>query len=504
MPMAELILALDQGTTGSTAAFFRADTLTMPGNCKVEFPQHYPKPGWVEHDPEEIWRSMTAAIDAAWAAAQRSDASLRLADVRAIGITNQRETIVAWNRRTGETAGRALVWQDRRTADFCAHLAGDEAVARRIRESTGLVIDPYFSASKMHWILAHYPQVKGWALNGELALGTIDAWLIYRLTGGAAFVTEHTNASRTMLYSLEQGGYDPELARIFGVPLAALPEVRPSVGTFGVTRGVPQLPDGIPITGCLGDQQAALFGQGCERAGEGKITYGTGAFFLMNTGAEPVFSARGLLTSVAFSEGAGRTFALEGSTFIAGAAVQFLRDNFGWFTRADESESLALSEPRDPGVLFIPALAGLGAPYWNPHARGALFGLTRGTSRAQITRAVLESITLQIVQLVRVMQESFTHPIIRLGVDGGAARSDLMMQLQSDLLRVRLVRPANIETTSLGAARAALRGIDPAHVPPATTGAREFEPRMPADEAATIVSAWTRAAEAVHGFYRPA
>jgi glycerol kinase len=349
----------------------------------------------------------------------------------------------------------------------------------------------------MRWILEHSEVARGWAARGELALGTIDSYVMYQLSGQREFVTDHTNASRTMLYDLARGDFDEDLMKLFGVSRTALAEIRPSAGLFGTTRGVPGIMDGVPIMGCLGDQQAALFGHECDGPGYGKVTYGTGAFYLLNTGAVPRWSESGLLTSVAYSDGAGRSFAIEGSTFIAGAAVQFLRDNFKWFSEARESEALALSAPRDDHVVFVPALAGLGAPYWNPHAKGALLGLTRGTSQAQITRAVLESIALQVVQLHRAALRSGSEGLVRLGVDGGAARSDFLMQFQADTLRTELVRPENIETTAKGAARAARRGLDPSDHAPSAEPSTVFHPAMPLDESTRIVERWLRAVAAV-------
>ena len=492
--MSECILVIDQGTTGSTAAYFDRETLRLLANAKVEFPQHFPRPGWVEHSPGEIWTSITTAIKQA---GEKLGLTGRQGAVVAIGVTNQRETVVAWNRRSGEIACPAIVWQDRRTADFCAQLDADSGTQKMIRRKTGLVCDPYFSASKMHWILEHSDVARAWAARGDLAFGTIDSYVMYQLSGQREFVTDHTNASRTMLYDLERGNYDEDLLKLFGVSRGALAEIRPSAGLFGTTRGVPGIVDGVPIMGCLGDQQAALFGHECDGPGYGKVTYGTGAFYLLNTGGVPRWSESGLLTSVAYSDNTGRTFAIEGSTFIAGAAVQFLRDNFKWFNEARESEALALSAPRDEHVVFVPALAGLGAPYWNPHAKGALLGLTRGTSRAQITRAVLESIALQIVQLHRAAMSGSSEKLIRLGVDGGASRSEFLMQFQADVLRTELARPENIETTAKGAARAARRGLDPSDQRPSTEPNTIFHPAMPLDESNRIAERWLRAVAAV-------
>lgn len=495
--MGELILVIDQGTTGSTAAFFERASLRLVANAKVEFRQHFPQPGWVEHSPDEIWASIVTAIGVAGG---KLRAARGAQSVVAVGVTNQRETVVAWNRRTGEIAGPAIVWQDRRTADFCAQLGADAATRALIRRKTGLVCDPYFSASKMRWILQHNERARQWSASGELMLGTIDTFVMYKLSGGRVCVTDHTNASRTMLYDLERGEFDDDLLKLFGVRREALPEIRPSAGFFGETRGVPGIVDGVPIMGCLGDQQAALYGHECDGPGQGKVTYGTGAFYLLNTGATPRWCDHGLLTSVAASIGGERTFALEGSTFIAGAAIQFLRDNFKWFAEARLSEELALSAPRDEHVVFVPALAGLGAPYWNPHAKGALLGLTRGTSQAQITRAVLESIALQIVQLHRAALVEPFDGGLRLGVDGGASRSDFLMQFQSDVLRAELVRPANIEMTAQGAARAARRGLDPNDRASSVEPTTVFRPLMPPAEAAAIVERYLRAVAAIDAF----
>lgn len=501
--MTDIILAIDQGTTGSQAAFFNAATFEVLGQAKVEFAQIYPAPGLVEHRPSDIWASVLQALDAAWAQVSAKHPHLLLKHVSALGITNQRETCLAWNRKTGEVAGNAIVWQDRRTASLCENLRGNETQRREVHLKTGLVLDPYFSGTKISWMMDNLPQVAAWAASGELALGTIDCYLIYKLTGHSVHATEHTNASRTMLYSLAKGSFDPELASLFKAPMSALPEILPSCGHFGHTRGVPGLPDGIPITGVLGDQQAALFGQNCTNPGEAKITFGTGAFLLMHTGSQPVFSMDGLLTTVAMSTSTGRTFALEGAAFIAGAAIQFVRDNLGWISHASECENLALSEPRDPYVVFIPALAGLSAPYWNPHAKGALLGLSRGTSKAQIVRAIIESIALQNAALLRLMEKTAQHPLAQVAVDGGAALNSTLMQFQSDILRTRLVRPRNIETTALGAAKAALLGLNPGSQAPLTPADKSFEPCLPASESEALLKYWTKALEAIHHFSRP-
>ncbi len=496
------ILALDQGTTGSTAAFFDARSLALITTTKVEFSQIYPRPGWVEHEPFAIVESMRAALKESWAKLRAQRPHAQLVEIQGIGVTNQRETIVAWNRKTGALAGNAIVWQDRRTATFCEGLKNDPALKEMILQRTGLVCDPYFSASKIKWMSENYPKVREWEGSGDLAYGTIDSYLIYLLTGGVSFVTEDTNASRTMLYNLDTGRYDAELCKLFGVKESSLPTILPSVGKFGVTKGFLGLPDGIPISGCLGDQQAALFGHDSLHEGEGKITYGTGAFLLINTGSKKVLSREGLLTTVAFSQGKERRFALEGSAFIAGAAVQFIRDNFKWIKSASEIEPLALSEPRDPSVLFVPGLAGLGAPYWNAHAKGVLFGLSRGTSQSQIARAVLESIALQNVQLLALMEKCSGISIKKLGVDGGAAKSDMLMQFQADVSRVSLSRPSSIEMTSTGAAKAALLGLKGEDAVESAEVPYTFTPTMLREDALKITSQWDCAAQCVNNFYR--
>jgi glycerol kinase len=500
--MSAILLAIDQGTTGTTAAFFDYDSLQLLANAKVEFPQIFPNPGWVEHDPEDIWGSAIEAIRLASAQMESLHAGRKVSQVKAIGITNQRETVVPWNRKTGEVACNALVWQDRRTASFCDELKSNVSLRTKIQRTTGLVCDPYFSGTKMRWIMQNAPKAKQWNNSGDLVLGTIDSWMLFKLTEGRVVATDHTNASRTMLYNIHTGEYDEELLQIFGVEKTCLPEIRPSIGLFGYTHGVSGLPDGIPITGILGDQQSALMGQNCMEAGEAKITYGTGAFLLMNTGDKPMISDAGLLATVACSTVHGRTFAIEGAAFIAGAAVQFLRDNFNWVKSSAESLELASSAIRDPNVIFIPALAGLGAPYWNPNAKGALLGLTRGTKKAQIVRAVLESIAIQNVQILRLMEEISNLKLRKVGVDGGASKNDLLMQFQADVLRIDLIRPENIETTAKGAVRAARMGLDAAYSTKVNAEpTKVFLPHMSSEDADAVVIRWVRAAEMIDGFY---
>jgi glycerol kinase len=499
--MAELILAIDQGTTGSSAAFFLADSLEMIAHQKVEFPQIFPKPGWVEHNPDDIWASALQAIEKSWQNVLQRNPQARKEDIKAIGVTNQRETCLGWNKSSGRTAGNALVWQDRRTAERCSALR-QSAWQDKIRERTGLVCDPYFSATKMEWLLKNQPILSEWQQSKQLALGTIDSFLIFKLSGGDAFITDPTNASRTLLFNLQTGAWDHELLEHFGLDQSCLPDIKPSSGLMGHTRNLTVLPDNIPITGVLGDQQSALFGQGCTISGEAKITFGTGAFLLMNTGRTAVPSRSGLLTTVAFGHPDGTlSYALEGAAFIAGAAVQYIRDQFQWISSAAEIEALAAMEPRDPHVIFIPALTGLGAPYWNPHAKGALLGLSRGTSRSQIARAIIESVALQNAQLLELMQTDSKMSLSKVGVDGGAAQNNALMQFQADSLQTTLVRPKNFETTARGAAAAALLGLRPLTQLPKPSSDREFHPSLSKAEAQAINRQWQGAAECINRYY---
>jgi glycerol kinase len=439
------ILAIDQGTTGTTVLVLDEE-LRVCGRHTEEFPQIYPQPGWVEHDPAAILRSVEVAVGRALAQAQVPAAGLA-----AIGITNQRETTVVWDRATGAPIHNAIVWQDRRTADACAALR-EAGHAATFRQRTGLVLDPYFSGTKIAWILDHVPGARVRAEAGALAFGTIDTLLVWHLTGGAAHVTDVSNASRTLLLDLHTLRFDPALCALLRVPPAVLPAVASSSEIYGHTRGFPGLPDGLPVAGMAGDQQAALFGQACFGVGEAKCTFGTGAFMLVNTGERPVFSDNGLLTTVAWQQGGQVTYALEGSAFVAGAAVQWLRDGLGLLETSAQSEALAASVPDAGGVYFVPALTGLGAPYWRPEARGVITGLTRGTTRAHLVRATLEGIAFQNHALLAAMQSDLKAPLLAVKVDGGAAANDLLMQFQADLLGVELVRPAMTETTALGAA----------------------------------------------------
>jgi glycerol kinase len=444
--MAKLVVAIDQGTTGTTVLVFD-ETLALRARGYREFEQHFPQPGWVEHDPEQIWQSVLGALGDAL----HGSAAVEAADVVAVGITNQRETTALWERATGKPLHRAIVWQDRRTAEMCAQLKA-AGLEEEFRKSTGLVLDPYFSGTKLRWLLDNVPNVRARAERGEVCFGTVDSYLVWRLTGGASHVTDVSNASRTLLFDLGTLNWSPRLLEHLHVPDKVLPQVRGSSEPYGQTRGVPGLRDGILVSGMAGDQQAALFGQACFAVGDAKCTYGTGAFMLMNTGARAVYSNSGLVTTVGWRLGNDVVYALEGSTFIAGAMVQWLRDGLGIIGSAREIEALAASVPDSGGVVAVPALAGLGAPYWRPEARGLITGLTRGTTRAHLARAVLEGIALQIVDLLTAMQRDAGVPIRELKVDGGASANNLLMQFQSDVLGCQIVRPALVETTALGAA----------------------------------------------------
>jgi glycerol kinase len=482
------VVAIDQGTTGTTVLVLD-EKLGVRGRGYRELPQIYPRPGEVEHDPEEIWASVGGALGDALGA-------LDPARIAAIGITNQRETTVLWDRASGRPAAHAIVWQDRRTAPFCAELkqAGHEP---HIRRRTGLVLDPYFSATKIRWLLDNVSGLRAAAEGGALAFGTVDSFLIWRLSGGRVHATDVSNASRTLLLDIETLRFSDDLCALFGVPRTLLPEVRDSAGPIATTRGVPGLPDGIPIAGVAGDQQAALYGQDCTDTGDAKCTYGTGAFLLMNVGREPRPSASGLLATVAWRMGGEVAYALEGSAFVAGALVQWLRDGLGIIGSAGEIEALARSVPDSGGVTIVPALAGLGAPHWRPEARGLITGITRGTTRAHIARAALEAIALQNVDLVRAMQADAGVAVSNLRVDGGAAANDLLMQIQSDVLGVRIFRPEMVESTALGAAKLAARGIGLARSESSseTTRMRIFNPTMAPEARNEMLARWRAAVE---------
>ncbi|MGD0524304.1 MAG: glycerol kinase GlpK [Polyangiaceae bacterium] len=446
MPKPKHLLAIDQGTTGTTALVLSVEGATL-GRANTEFPQHYPKPGWVSHDAGEIWASVDASVTEALKAA-----GIRGEDVAAIGITNQRETTVVWERSTRKPIDLAIVWQCRRTAEVCDELKKDPRTVARVREKTGLVIDAYFSATKIAWLLDHVPGARARADKGELAFGTIDSFLVSQLTGGAVHATDVTNASRTLLMNLARGEWDPELCATFHVPESVLPRIVGSAEVVGHTAGARFLPDGIPIAGIAGDQQAALFGQTCFAEGDAKCTYGTGAFVLMNIGERPILSEHGLVTTAAWQIGGKTTYALEGSAFIAGAAVQWLRDGLGLLASAKDIEALARKVPSSEGVVFVPALAGLGAPHWDQDARGTITGLTRGTTAAHLARATLEGIAFEVRDLLDAMARDSGRPLRRLRVDGGASANDLLMQFQADVADVSAERPADVESTGRGAA----------------------------------------------------
>ena len=440
------VIALDQGTTSSRAALVDARGRIV-GSVQNPYRQIYPQPGWVEHDPRDILSSQLGALTELLV-----QNGLGPADIDSIGITNQRETTVVWNRETGRPVCNAIVWQCRRTAPIVEQLASDPAVSQMIVQKTGLVPDPYFSASKIKWILDNVAGAREDAEAGKLAFGTVDSWLIWSLTFGAVHATDPTNASRTMLYNIHEMRWDPELLDLFGIPASMLPEVRPSSGDFGVTAN-PGVVAGVPIRGVAGDQQAALFGQCCFEPGQAKNTYGTGCFLLMNTGGEACASTHGLVTTLAAAPpGAGPVYALEGSVFMAGALIQWLRDEMGLISSAAESEQLARAVPDTAGVHVVPAFTGLGAPYWDAQARGAILGLTRGATRQHVVRAALESLAYQVADLVGAMEADAGVPVSRLNVDGGASANGFLMQFQSDILGCALRRPKNVETTALGAA----------------------------------------------------
>ena len=436
------ILALDQGTTSSRAMVFD-HAGSVVAVAQKEFPQIFPRPGWVEHDPRDIWSTQAGV-----AAEALTKANVRATDVAAIGITNQRETTIVWDRATGQPICNAIVWQDRRTASICDRLRARK-LDRLIRRKTGLVIDAYFSATKVQWILQHVKGARARAKAGQLAFGTVDSWLVWNLTGGKVHVTDVSNASRTMLFNITKGEWDDELLKIFGVPRSMLPEVRSSSEVYGETT---LLGSPIPIAGIAGDQQAALFGQVCTKPGMVKNTYGTGCFMLMHTGTTPMASKNNLLTTVAWRIGGRTEYALEGSIFIAGAVVQWLRDGLEIIRSSADVERLAASVPDTGGVYLVPAFAGLGAPHWDQYARGTIVGLTRGTTKAHIARAALDGIALQVMDILKAMEADAGIKLRELRVDGGASANDLLMQLQADLLNVPVVRPKISETTALGAA----------------------------------------------------
>jgi glycerol kinase len=489
-----VILAIDQGTTGTTCLVFD-DQAELIGRAYREFAQHFPAPGWVEHDAEEIWR-VTQAV----AGEALDDAGLIPGELEAVGITNQRETVCVWDPSTGEPLHRAIVWQDRRTASRCDALraAGHEEL---VRTHTGLVLDPYFSGTKIEWLLEHVDGLRERAQEGRAAFGTIDAWLIFKLTG--EYATDPSNASRTMLFDIRAGAWDPELLGLLGVPERALPEVRPSSGIVGMTRPEALHGHTVPVSGVAGDQQAALFGQACVDVGLGKCTYGTGSFVLQNTGSKPPPPVPGLLGTVAWGIGERLTYALEASIFVSGAAVQWLRDGLGVIEQAAESEGLAASLAANDGVYFVPALTGLGSPYFDPYARGTILGLTRGSGRAHLARATLEAIAYQTLDAVRAMEAVSHRPLVELRADGGATANAWLMQFQADMLGVPVLVPEIAETTALGAALLAGVGVGLWTIDGVSASTRErrrYEPTMSADERDTLHHGWRRAVERARGW----
>ncbi|MBC7220294.1 glycerol kinase GlpK [Candidatus Bipolaricaulota bacterium] len=491
--MAERVAALDLGTTGVRCVIYDRRARAV-ATAYRELPLRYPQPGWVEQDPEEMVAGAREVLAQALARA-----SLSPADVAALGITNQRETVVVWDRATGRSLAAAIVWQDRRTAPLCHRLRA-EGHADWVRERTGLPLDPYFSATKLAWLLEHVPGLRARAEQGDALCGTVDSWLVWNLTGVHA--TDPTNASRTLLLDLDRREWDRELLNLFGIPSMCLPEVRPSLSPFGTWEG-------IPVGAVLGDQQAALFGQGGIVPGRAKVTWGTGAFLLLNVGPAPVGSRHGLVATVAHARPGGAVhYALEGSVFVAGAALQWLRDGLGILTAAAEADVLAASLPDNEGVYFVPALAGLGAPHWDPHARGTILGLTRGTTRAHLARAALEAIAYQTHDLVRAMEADTGQELRELRVDGGAARSDFLCQFQAEVLGIPILRPADLETTSRGAALAAglAAGLwtEDGVVEAAAADLTRFLPAGDAAWTARQLFGWRRALDRARGWAAPA
>ena len=495
--MEKYVLALDQGTTSSRAIVFDRKGSAV-AVAQKEFTQIYPQPGWVEHDPIEIWSSQMEVITSVL-----TRNNLHISQMVAAGITNQRETTIVWERATGRPVYNAIVWQDRRTAAYCDQLK-KENQAEMIREKTGLIVDSYFSATKVKWILDHVEGARDKALRGELAFGTVDSWLVWQLTGGKLHITDVSNASRTMLYNIHTHGWDKDLLTLFGIPEGILPQVRQSSEVYGDTA-ISQLA-GIPLCGIAGDQQAALFGQMCIRKGMVKNTYGTGCFMMMNTGEKPVVSLNNLLTTIAWRINGQTVYALEGSIFIAGAVVQWLRDELGIIRSSSEVEALCDQVPDSGGVYFVPAFAGLGAPHWDQHARGSIFGITRGTTSAHIARAAVNSIALQTLDVLHAMQADSKTDIAELRVDGGAVVNNMLMQFQSDITGIRVARPKVTETTALGAAY--LAGLaagywnDLSDIEQQWQIDRVFSPEMPSQKVENILTEWYRAIQAAQTWSR--
>jgi glycerol kinase len=491
-----MLLAIDQGTTGTTCLVFDAEGELL-GRAAREFTQHFPRPGWVEHDAAEIWE-VTHAV----AGEALEDAGCEPGELEAVGITNQRETVVCWDPSTGEPLHRALVWQDRRTAARCDELRA-AGLRATIRVKTGLVVDPYFSATKIEWLLRNVDGLAQRAREGRAVFGTVDSWVAFKLTG--EHVTEPSNASRTMLYDIGAGRWDAELLELFGVPERALPEVRPSCGELGRTRAEDFHGHAVPVAGVLGDQQAALFGQRCLDPGEGKNTYGTGSFVLQNAGPGAPHVPEGLLGTIAWQVGNQRTYALEASIFVTGAAVQWLRDGLQIIDRASDTEQLARSLDANDGVYFVPALTGLGSPHWDPYARGTIVGLTRGNGRAHLARAALEAIAYQTVDAVQALEAASGQALTELRADGGATANAWLMQFQADVLGVPVAVPEVADTTGLGAALMAAVGTGLTTLDGVRRGGQAkatYDPRMSEDERVTLLDGWHRALDRARGWER--
>lgn len=485
------ILAFDQGTTSSRAVIVDHSGV-IRAKAQKEFKQIFPTPGWVEHDPNDIWSSQIAVASEVIA-----HSGISIKDIGGIGITNQRETTIIWDRKTSKPIFNAIVWQDRRTTEICQKLKG-QGLEPLFRKKTGLLLDPYFSGTKIRWILDHVPGAMERAKRGELAFGTVDTWLIWKLTDGKLHITDATNASRTLLYNLVTGDWDEELLNLLQIPKELLPKICDSSGRYGeTTTSIFSSP--LPICGIAGDQQAALFGQSCVQEGMVKNTYGTGCFMLMNTGSKPVLSKNNLLTTVAYKIDGKTTYALEGSVFIAGAVVQWLRDNFGLIKTSADVEKLANQVSDSNGVFFVPAFTGLGAPYWNPYARGALFGLSRGTTSSHIARAALESIAYQVADVIKAMESDSEISIKELRVDGGAVVNNLLMQFQADLLQAPVIRPATTELTALGAAYLAGLALgfwkDTKEIESYWKIDKEFTPTSTPDKSSKLYTKWLKAVE---------
>ncbi|PRY86571.1 glycerol kinase GlpK [Mongoliibacter ruber] len=489
--MSKYILSLDQGTTSSRAIVFDKKGQIVSSEQK-DFKQHFPKSGWVEHDPQEIWSSQSAVMIEALA-----NEGIKASEIAGIGITNQRETTIVWDRNTGKAIYNAIVWQDRRTASYCDELK-EKGKADMIARKTGLILDAYFSATKIKWILDNVSGAREKAENGELAFGTVDTWLVWKLTSGKCHVTDVSNASRTMIFNIHERQWDKELLALFDIPETILPEVKSSSEVYGKTSG-DILSHQIPISGIAGDQQAALYGQQCTEAGMAKTTYGTGCFLVMNTGEKPVSSGNRLLTTIAWEVNGKVNYALEGSVFIGGAAIQWLRDGTEFFKDAKESESLAESLEDNDGVYFVPALSGLGAPHWDQNARGAFFGITRGTTIAHMTRAALEAIAYQVHDVLKAMEKDSEEPTKEMRVDGGATANDFLMQFQSDILDCVISRPKIIETTALGAAFLAGLAVgfwkDEVELQKLWESDKKFKPEMGKEKVKTNLHFWHKAVE---------